>query len=235
MPRRTLLSSEQRTRLFGIPTEAAEVAKHYVLSAEDLALVRAKRRRNNRLGYAIQLCVLRHPGRPLEPSEVPPAAMLAFVANQVGADPKLFGDYAHRAETRREHLLELHAQLDRVAQAIIRTALGPHQREVLAAENVVLGHFSGFGSGCRTGACAVRTRERFGAAFRASGVMAEGRSSHKEIAYQDNSETGLRKQILWKFGISRSDAQTQAGAPIRQAEAAQTQARLRRRQRRPGD
>jgi len=33
--------------------------------------------------------------------------MLAFVANQVGADPKLFGDYAHRAETRREHLLEL--------------------------------------------------------------------------------------------------------------------------------
>jgi hypothetical protein len=111
MPRRTLLSSEQRTRLFGIPTEAAEVAKHYVLSAEDLALVRAKRRPNNRLGYAIQLCVLRHPGRPLEPSEVPPAAMLAFVANQVSADPKLFGDYAHRAETRREHLLELQPRL----------------------------------------------------------------------------------------------------------------------------
>ena len=111
MPRRTLLSSEQRTRLFGIPTEAAEVAKHYVLSAEDLALVQAKRRPNNRLGYAVQLCVLRHPGRPLEPSEVPPAAMLAFVANQVGADPKLFGDYAHRAETRREHLLELQPHL----------------------------------------------------------------------------------------------------------------------------
>ena len=111
MPRRTLLSSEQRTRLFGIPTEAAEVAKHYVLSAEDLALVRAKRRPNNRLGYAVQLCVLRHPGRLLEPSEVPPAAMLAFVANQVGADPKLFGDYAHRAETRREHLLELQPRL----------------------------------------------------------------------------------------------------------------------------
>jgi hypothetical protein len=107
MSRRTLLSSEQRTRLFGIPTEAAEMAKHYVLSAEDLALVRAKRRPNNRLGFAVELCALRHPGRPLEPSEVPPAAMLAFVANQVGADPKLFGNYAHRAETRREHLLEL--------------------------------------------------------------------------------------------------------------------------------
>ena len=30
MPRRTLLSSEQRMRLFGIATETAEMAKHYV-------------------------------------------------------------------------------------------------------------------------------------------------------------------------------------------------------------
>jgi hypothetical protein len=111
MPRRTLLSSEQRTRLFGIPTEAAEMAKHYMLGAEDLALVLTKRRLSNRLGFAAQLCALRHPSRPLDPSEVPPAAMLAFVANQVGADPKLFGDYAHRAETRREHLLELRQYL----------------------------------------------------------------------------------------------------------------------------
>ena len=36
MARRTLLSAEQRTRLFGIPTEAGEMAKHYVLSPEDL-------------------------------------------------------------------------------------------------------------------------------------------------------------------------------------------------------
>jgi TnpA family transposase len=111
MARRTLLSAEQRTRLFGIPTEAAEMAKHSTLSAEDLALVRTKRRPGNRLGFAVQLCALRHPGRPLEPSEVPPAAMLTFVANQVGADPKLFEDYAHRSETRREHLLELQQHL----------------------------------------------------------------------------------------------------------------------------
>jgi hypothetical protein len=32
MPRRTLLSSEQRMRLFGIPAETVEMAKHYVLS-----------------------------------------------------------------------------------------------------------------------------------------------------------------------------------------------------------
>jgi len=36
MPRRSLLSTEQRTRLFAIPVGHAEMAKHYVLSADDL-------------------------------------------------------------------------------------------------------------------------------------------------------------------------------------------------------
>jgi TnpA family transposase len=107
MPTRTLLSSDQRTRLFSIPTDTAAVARHYVLDAADLAVVRARRRASNRFGFAVQLCVLRHPGRVLDPSESPPAPILAFVAKQVGVDPALFGEYARRAETRREHLLEL--------------------------------------------------------------------------------------------------------------------------------
>ena len=65
MSRRTLLSSEQRTRLFGIATDPAEMATHYVLNSGDLALVRTKRRASNRLGFAVQLCALRYPGRPL--------------------------------------------------------------------------------------------------------------------------------------------------------------------------
>src|SRR5580704_8392573 len=107
MPVRTLLSSEQRTRLFSIPTDTAAMARHYVLDAADLAIVRARRRAGNRLGFVVQLCVLRHPGRTLDPSESPPASMLAFVAKQIGVDPALFGEYARRAETRREHVLEL--------------------------------------------------------------------------------------------------------------------------------
>jgi hypothetical protein len=64
MPHRTLLSPEQRTRVLGIPTEAAEMAKHYVLSTEDLALVRTKRRLSNRLGFAVQLCAFGTPAAP---------------------------------------------------------------------------------------------------------------------------------------------------------------------------
>jgi hypothetical protein len=54
MSRRTLLSAEQRARLFGVPTESAEMARHYVFSPDDLLLVRAKRRSMNRLGFAVQ-------------------------------------------------------------------------------------------------------------------------------------------------------------------------------------
>jgi hypothetical protein len=36
MPRRTLLSAEARSRLFGIPTERAQMARHYILDEADL-------------------------------------------------------------------------------------------------------------------------------------------------------------------------------------------------------
>src|SRR5690349_17736450 len=111
MSRRALLSGEQRLRLFAIPVDPAEMARHYVLSAADLALIRTKRRPSNRLGFAVQLCAFRYPGRGLAASEAPPAPMLAFVAGQLGIDPALFADYAYRPETRREHMLELREYL----------------------------------------------------------------------------------------------------------------------------
>ena len=111
MPRRSLLSAEQRTRLFAIPVDHAEMAKHYVLSADDLALVRAKRRAVNRLGFSIQLCLLRYPGQGLGPGEHPPKAMIGFVAHQLGVSPAAFSDYALRDQTRREHAVELQEHL----------------------------------------------------------------------------------------------------------------------------
>lgn len=107
MSRRSLLSTEQRTRLFAIPVDPAEMAKHYMLSAEDLALVRTKRRTVNRLGFAIQLCLLRHPGQGLGPGKRPPEGMIGFVAQQLQVSPAAFADYALRDQTRREHAVEL--------------------------------------------------------------------------------------------------------------------------------
>jgi TnpA family transposase len=76
MPRRSLLSAEQRARLFDVPTMPAEMATHYVLSPGDLMLVRTKRRSMNRLGFAAQLCLLRHPGQGLGPGQQPRLELL---------------------------------------------------------------------------------------------------------------------------------------------------------------
>ena len=111
MPRRSLLSNEQRTRLFAVPVDHAEMAKHYVLSADDLALVRAKRRSVDRLGFAVQLCLLRYPGLGMGPAEQPPEAMIAFVARQLGMRHVNFASYAQRDQTRREHAVELQRYL----------------------------------------------------------------------------------------------------------------------------
>ena len=109
MSRRTLLSSEQRARLFAVPTDRAEVARHYVLDAADLARVRSKRRAGNHLGFAVQLCLLCHPGGGLGSGECPLETMLAFVAGQLGVPPANFAGCAGRDQTRREHAAELQA------------------------------------------------------------------------------------------------------------------------------
>ena len=111
MPPRTLLSSEQRARLFATPSDSVQMLRHYVLGAEDLALVRTKRRSMNRLGFAVQLCLLRYPGLGMGPAEQPPEGMIAFVADQLAVPSSVFADYAQRDQTRREHAVELQGHL----------------------------------------------------------------------------------------------------------------------------
>ncbi len=111
MPRRSLLSAEQRACLFAVPTTPAEMAKHYVLRPEDLLLVRTKRRAFNRLGFAVQLCLLRHPGQGLGTGQHLPAAMVGLRGRPLEILPVAFADYARRDQTRREHAVELQAIL----------------------------------------------------------------------------------------------------------------------------
>ena len=59
------------------------MVRHYTLSDADLAMIRRCRGDHNRLGYALMLCYLRYPGRPLRADERPPAALVAFVAEQI--------------------------------------------------------------------------------------------------------------------------------------------------------
>ena len=109
MARRRLLGDDARARLLDPPTDELEIARLCTLTAEDLALVGNRRTDATRLGYALVLLYLRHPGRVLEAGELPPDALLAYVAGQLGAPASAFADYAARDPTRREHLAELMA------------------------------------------------------------------------------------------------------------------------------
>lgn len=107
MARRRLLSDEVWARHLEPPADEREIARHYTLGPDDMAVVAAKRGDANRLGYALVLLYLRHPGRALEAGETPPEAVLAYVARQLAAPASVFDDYAQRDATRRTHLAEI--------------------------------------------------------------------------------------------------------------------------------
>jgi TnpA family transposase len=113
----------------GLPQEAIE--RLYTLGPEPLAAVRRHRGAPNRLGFAVQWAYLRYPGRPWEPGEVPPAAVLAHLAQQVGVTPGELTSYAlSRDTTRREHLQDLlrlgeFQSFDRRVQRELTGWLGP--------------------------------------------------------------------------------------------------------------
>ena len=107
MARRTVLTGRQRSALFSLPQHEADLLRHYTLSDEDLQHIEARRRPRNKLGFALQLCVLRYPGRLLAPGEFVPPAVVDFIGRQLGLDGYELADYAVRSETRHEHLAEL--------------------------------------------------------------------------------------------------------------------------------
>ena len=81
----TYLTPEQRYALTQIPADLSdrEIARHYTFTQKDLDLIRQRRRLHNRLGFAVQLAVLRFPGRPLKDLAGIPARVLAAIADQV--------------------------------------------------------------------------------------------------------------------------------------------------------
>ena len=107
MPRRSILSAAERESLLALPQATDELIRHYTFSESDLALIRQRRGPANRLGFAVQLCYMRYPGVMLAVDVEPFPSLLSLVAKQLKVPAEAWTDYGQRAETRREHLLEL--------------------------------------------------------------------------------------------------------------------------------
>lgn len=111
MARRPLLTISERSQILAIPTGTEDLAAQYPLSEADVSLIRQRRGEVNRLGFAVQLCLLRYPGIALaEDTEVSPEAV-AWLASHLAVSPEAWGEYGTREETRQEHGREIRAYL----------------------------------------------------------------------------------------------------------------------------
>lgn len=107
MPRRSILSAAERESLLVLPDNQDDLIRHYTFSENDLSIIRQHRGAANRLGFAVQLCYMRYPGLMLSAKTEPDLSLLRLVADQIKVKTSEWPQYARRAETRREHMLEL--------------------------------------------------------------------------------------------------------------------------------
>ena len=87
MPRRPILSAAERASLLLPPDTEDELIRHYDFSEADLSLIRQRRDDANRLGGAVQLCLLRFPGQGLLPDATMPLFLLQWIGKQLRIAP----------------------------------------------------------------------------------------------------------------------------------------------------
>jgi len=104
MPRRRALTEGQLEALFALPAAEHDLICHWTLSDVDLAAIGRRRGDANQLGYALQLCAFRYPGRLLRSGDAIPKPALRFVAEQLRVGPEALASYAARPQARREQL-----------------------------------------------------------------------------------------------------------------------------------
>jgi TnpA family transposase len=111
MAHRQLLTDEERQALLGISLDPDGMARHFTLSRADQVLVAARRRDANRIGFAVQLALLRHPGIALAQLEQSVDPLVQWLAKHLAIPGAPFAGYARRPQTMTDHARLLAATL----------------------------------------------------------------------------------------------------------------------------
>ena len=116
MRKHTLLTDLEREQLVGIPSNDDQLARLYTLDRADLDMIRLRRHPRNRLGVALQLAIMRHPGtslaQHLQQGGSIPRELVAHLAAQLNLSPDSLADYATREQTMTDHARQLAAALN---------------------------------------------------------------------------------------------------------------------------
>ena len=96
MVRRSVLSATERDSLLAFPESQDDLIQHYSFTESDLSLIRQRRGDANRIGFAVQLCLLRYPGYALAGDMPVPEPVVQWVARQVQSDAAAWPQYGIR-------------------------------------------------------------------------------------------------------------------------------------------
>jgi hypothetical protein len=102
-----LLTDEERQALFGFPIDPDGLTRCFTLSRSDRDLVAERRNDASRLGYAVQLALLRHPGTTIANLGQPIDPLVTWMAEQLDIPAGAFARYADRPQTVTDHARQL--------------------------------------------------------------------------------------------------------------------------------
>jgi len=107
MPRRKVLNAQERAELLNVPDDPELLATYYTFSNDELGWIGRATSDVNRLGFAVQLALMRYPGVVVNSDWLPSAGLVRFAAEQIGVDAKIFAQYPIRDQTLWDHRAEL--------------------------------------------------------------------------------------------------------------------------------
>ncbi|AEB63601.1 MULTISPECIES: Tn3 family transposase [Bacillus] len=132
---RELLTLEQRQDFMQIPEDEWILGTYFTFSKRDLEIVNKRRREENRLGFAVQLAVLRYPGWPYTHIKSIPESVIHYISKQIGATPSSISLYPQRENTLWDHLKELRSEYDFVTFTLREYRIAFKHLHQLAFEN----------------------------------------------------------------------------------------------------
>lgn len=132
---RELLTPEQRQAFMQISEDEWVLGTYYTFSKRDLEIINKRRREENRLGFAVQLAILRYPGWPYTHIKSIPDSVIHYISKQIGSTPSSFSLYPQRENTLWDHLKEIRNEYDFVTFTLKEYRMTFKHLHQLALEN----------------------------------------------------------------------------------------------------
>ncbi|HGW3612250.1 TPA: Tn3 family transposase [Enterococcus faecium] len=132
---RELLTPEQRQAFMQIPEDEWILGTYFTFSKRDLEIVNKRRREENRLGFAVQLAVLRYPGWPYTHIKSITDSVIQYISKQIGVSPSSLDHYPQRENTLWDHLKEIRSEYDFVTFTLSEYRMTFKYLHQLALEN----------------------------------------------------------------------------------------------------